>query len=86
MEENDLILRKAEITFLGEPYVVTYENTPAGYCIHRIEKVVKKEITYEDGNEISNLQTVKIYDKVEQMFADEILNYIKQEKILEEEK
>lgn len=79
------ILKKKEFKFNNEPYILTYQYEKGKdgkkdvVIIHRIEKITKIETIYNgNGTEIVNVEKVKIYDKIENELANELISYVQE--------
>lgn len=79
LKDSEEFLKKKEVDYKNEPYIVTYQQIENLVIIHKIEKIMKIEIEYKGNGEERKVETAKIYDKLERTLADEILNYVKTE-------
>ena len=79
---EDKIIKKTEINYMNEPYVISYsegEDSSNEIVVERIEKIIKVTIDYNySGEGNRKIETAKIYDRIEQQLADDIIKYTKE--------
>lgn len=89
MKENNEFpkIESKIITFENEPYIISILTDNSGKkSIRAIEKIISIKTNFENSEEIAEIEKVKIYDSLDNIFIETLLKYAEDEINKESEK